>query len=251
MAPVTVTTKHKQDPRVITIDYFSDVLCVWAYGGQVRLEEVRSTFGSSVVIRERFMPLFADTRTRIGEGWQDRGGFPGFGDHVREVCQRWPHASVHADVWSHCRPATSFTAHQFLSAASLCLHLEDTSFGNPNDTPNQRTQQASLARLTHKVRCAFFERGQDIARVEVLLSLLDSTDPSAEAIRARMDDGSAAARLFKDAELATSHGVRGSPTYLFNDGRQLLYGNVGYRIIEANIRELLEHPLRPGEPSWC
>ena len=23
---------------MITIDYFSDVLCIWAYGGQIRLE---------------------------------------------------------------------------------------------------------------------------------------------------------------------------------------------------------------------
>jgi hypothetical protein len=31
---------------------------------------------------------------------------------------------------------------------------------------------------------------------------------------------------------------------------QLLYGNVGYRIIEANVRELLHNPLH-GEASWC
>jgi hypothetical protein len=36
---------------------------------------------------------------------------------------------------------------------------------------------------------------------------------------------------------------------LFNEGRQRLTGNVGYRIIEANIRELLEGA--PGQLSWC
>jgi hypothetical protein len=28
-----------------------------------------------------------------------------------------------------------------------------------------------------------------------------------------------------------------------------LTGNVGYRILEANIRELLDSP--PGQQSWC
>ena len=54
---------------MITIDYFSDVLCVWAYGGQVRLEELQRALGDQVLVRQRFMPLFADTRARIGEGW--------------------------------------------------------------------------------------------------------------------------------------------------------------------------------------
>jgi len=33
-------------------------------------------------------------------------------------------------------------------------------------------------------------------------------------------------------------------------GHQLLYGNVGYRLIEANVRELLHNP-EAGEASWC
>ena len=34
-----------------------------------------------------------------------------------------------------------------------------------------------------------------------------------------------------------------------NEGRQLLAGNVGYRVIEANIRELLDTP--GDQQSWC
>ena len=39
-----------------------------------------------------------------------------------------------------------------------------------------------------------------------------------------------------------------SPTYVFNNGRQRLTGNVGYRIIEANVKELLEQPHK--QQSW-
>jgi hypothetical protein len=45
------------------------------------------------------------------------------------------------------------------------------------------------------------------------------------------------------------HDVKVSPTLIFNDDRQRLTGNVGYRIIEANVRELLRAPER--EASWC
>ncbi|MBE9179781.1 hypothetical protein IQ268_14520 [Oculatella sp. LEGE 06141] len=34
-----------------------------------------------------------------------------------------------------------------------------------------------------------------------------------------------------------------------NEGWQRLNGNVGDRVIEANIRELLHNP--PGKQSWC
>ncbi len=37
---------------------------------------------------------------------------------------------------------------------------------------------------------------------------------------------------------------------MLNQGHQKLYGNLGYRVIEANIRELLREP-GAGEMSWC
>ena len=64
-----------------------------------------------------------------------------------------------------------------------------------------------------------------------------------------MDSGEAYAQLSKDLDLVKEHTVTVSPTLIFNEGRQRLNGNVGYRVIEANIRELLNAP--PGEQSWC
>ena len=43
--------------------------------------------------------------------------------------------------------------------------------------------------------------------------------------------------------------VRASPTLIFNEDRQRLTGNVRYRIIEANVRELLERP--ETQQTWC
>jgi len=35
-----------------------------------------------------------------------------------------------------------------------------------------------------------------------------------------------------------------------NDGRQKIYGNVGYKVMEANVAELLSNP-KSGDASWC
>lgn len=230
---------------MITIDYFSDVLCVWAYGGQVRLEELQQTFGEQVLVRQRFMPLFADTRARIGEGWRDQGGFEGFGAHMQEVCTRWPHTRLNPGAWCECRPVTCTTAHAFLHAAALCMDCGEA------DQDTDRAALAAFDRLVAAVRCAFFEEALDVARLDVLLGLLEPFELAPEAVRGRIDSGEAYAALHRDEQLMKSYGVQGSPTYVFNEGRQMLYGNLGYRIIEANIRELLTATPVAGAPSWC
>lgn len=44
--------------------------------------------------------------------------------------------------------------------------------------------------------------------------------------------------------------IEGSPSLVLNDGRQKLYGNVGFRLIDANIQELFREP-RADDASWC
>ena len=230
---------------VITIDYFSDVLCIWAYAGQVRLDELQREFAGDILVRQRFMPLFADSGTRIGEGWKDKGGFRGFGQHMHKVCSQWEHTRLHADVWSTCRPSSCGSAHLFLKAAGLCLGLERP------DQDGDADARALLDRLVATVRVAFFEQAQDISQLRVLLGLLEGTGlVEGDVVRA-IESGEAYAALHRDEKLCKHYGVLGSPTYVFNDGRQLLYGNLGYRIIASNLRELMSSQHVEGEPSWC
>ena len=79
--------------------------------------------------------------------------------------------------------------------------------------------------------------------------IAESLGLSSAAIQAQIDSGEAYAQLSKDFDLVKEYSVTVSPTLVFNEGRQRLNGNVGYRVIEANIRELLHNP--PGEHSWC
>jgi hypothetical protein len=64
-----------------------------------------------------------------------------------------------------------------------------------------------------------------------------------------MHSGEAMAAMCGDLELRDEYRIAGSPTYVLNEGRQKLYGNVGYKIISANIREILDNPS--NQASWC
>jgi predicted DsbA family dithiol-disulfide isomerase len=83
----------------------------------------------------------------------------------------------------------------------------------------------------------------------VQLELAEELGLPIAAIQEQIDSGEAYAQLSKDLDLVKEHTVSVSPTLIFNEGRQRLNGNVGYRVIEANIRELLHNP--PDEQSWC
>ena len=62
--------------------------------------------------------------------------------------------------------------------------------------------------------------------------------------------GKAHALLERDLPEKQSLQLSGSPTLVLNDGWQKLYGNVGYGVIEANIKEVLKSPTA-GAASWC
>ena len=70
------------------------------------------------------------------------------------------------------------------------------------------------------------------------------------AVESRVHDGSAFAALASDYQDAEKMKIEGSPSFVMNSGRQKLYGNVGYLLIEANIRELMRTPGQ-DEASWC
>ena len=60
--------------KTIVIDHFSDVLCVWAYVAQIRLDELQREFSTQVQINYHFIPIFGVVAKRVGEGWQEKGG---------------------------------------------------------------------------------------------------------------------------------------------------------------------------------
>lgn len=232
--------------KPVLISHYSDVLCVWAYVAQIRLDELRDQFGQNVIIKHHFTPTFGCTEHRIGDGWKDKGGFNGFSDHVLQVCDGFSHVQVNPAVWKTCRPKSSASTHCFIKAVQL---LENEAVISP-DHVTSYGNRSLLEEFVWRVRLAFFVDAQDVSNYEVLSDIAKSLDIPMTAINDRLKNGAAIASLCRDAELKESYKIEGSPTYYLNGGRQKLYGNVGYRILEANVLELMQN--ENGEiASWC
>lgn len=218
--------------RVI-VDYFSDVLCIWAHGARPRIEELSDSFPRQVEIRLRYIPVFGAAHARIRDGEEGSNPFHAFRERIGEVARKWPHVTLHPDTWRTIRPCSSLNAHIYLKAAQLTTSSFDALFS-----------------LDCAVRNAFFTKARDIGRREVLDALFAEQGMDLEAIHRHVDSGEAAAALCSDRQEGEGLGIPGSPTLVLNEGRQRLYGDVGYRLIEANVRELLHNP-ETGEASWC
>jgi len=213
------------------------VLCVWAYGGDVRFQRLREHFKDQIEFRQRFVTLFGAAHQRIENGWKEQGDYAGFNAHLHEVCADWPHIQLHPEVWIKDAPQSSLLPHLFLKAADLYLASTENGAQKLND-------------LTWQLREAFFRYNHNISRMDVLRRITAENELPWEPIQSCLHDGQAHAQLFLDHEAAEQYKVTGSPTLIFNEGRQTIYGNVGYRVIEANIKELLRNPHH-GEASWC
>lgn len=223
--------------RTVPIVYYSDVLCVWAYVAQVRIDAIRAEFGDKVRFEPRFCSVFGDTARKIATAWKDKDGYAGFNRHLAHVGTQFPEVPIHPDLWRTVRPASSTSPHLALKAVQL---LEAA--GN--------SAEGDFDAATVAFRKAFFLQARDIGSRGVQSDILRETGIDAEAVEALVEDGRAFAALSSDYADADAAGIQGSPSFVLNEGRQKLYGNVGYRVMEANIAELLREPV-PDQASWC
>jgi predicted DsbA family dithiol-disulfide isomerase len=226
----------------IEITYFSDLLCVWAYVSQARIDAVGEKFGDSVRIEHRFCSVFGHTARKIDSNWKQKGGYEGFNAHLRQVAERFPHVAVHPEIWRETRPASSASPHLFMKAVELW----------DRDAAASRSQAAPgmCEPMMRALRTAFFRDVRDISRRDVQSEIARALGADISGIEAHIHSGMAFAALAADYQDADKMRIEGSPSFVLNEGRQKLYGNVGFHLIEANILELLRAP-RSDEASWC
>jgi len=220
----------------VRITHFSDALCVWAYVSQIRCDELLSRFPGQVSLDCRFFQVFGDVASKIRAGWSERGGLEGYSAHVRDVAADFPHVDVHPEVWLRNTPESSMPAHLLLCAVRLLEQAGEVDAGSVRST-------------AWTLREAFFRECANVGERAVLLGIVEKAGLRPARVEPLLDDGRAHAALSSDLEMVRDQTVRASPTLIFNEDRQRLTGNVGYRIIESNVRELLESP--EGQISWC
>lgn len=215
----------------LIIDYYSDLLCVWAWIAQKRLDELNQKLSDKIEIHYHFINIFGDTQTKMSNQWASKGGYEGFSNHVIESAKPYFNAPVSNEIWSKVRPTTSANAHLILKAVEL-------NYG--------KAKGVDIALVLRK---AFFVNAVDVSDFKCLYSLLESSGIDLSKIKSSISDGEAMAALMSDYHSAQQLGLKGSPTYIIDNGRQTLYGNVGYRVLLASIEEQLKQPI--NEASWC
>ena len=152
---------------------------------------------------------------------------------------------MNPEAWSAVAPTTSAAAHEMLCAARL---LQEEGVLNTTRLA-EHGGRSLFEEAVWRIRTAFFEQARDISSRAVLLSVADEVGLPVTALEAKLASGEAMSELCRDIELRDQLKIEGSPTYYLNQGRQKLYGNVGYRVVSANLRELLEQPEH--QASWC
>jgi len=229
----------------VKLSYFSDILCVWAYTAQARLDELKKQMGDKLEIDYHFIPIFSCTTTRIGDGWKDKGGYSGFSKHTKSIGKKFPHVNIHEKIWTQNIPSSSANAHLFFKAIQL-LQTKNTISTKLHKEFDGRS---CFEEFVWQVRSNFFENAKNIADQKILFELAEQLDFPISQIEKLIQKGDAMAALFNDIEIKDAHHIEGSPTYLLNEGRQKLYGNVSYNIIAANVQEIIEKP--DNQASWC
>jgi len=220
----------------IKVQHFSDILCIWAYVSEVRVQELKSNFGDQIELDFRTLGVFGNVQGKMQAGWASKGGVAGYAEHVHDIAGQFPHVAIHPRLWVQRTPRSSLPGHLYLCAVRIA---EQAAIAAPGSCEKFATQ----------MRLAFFAEAMDISDASVIRSILTRMSLSVPGVEAFLSSGEAHAKLAEDMQMAKDLDIRSSPTMLFNEGRQRLAGNVGYRIIEANIRELLERPI--AQHSWC
>ncbi len=217
----------------VRITHYSDILCIWAHVGQIRVTELQANFPQEVVFDFRYFSVFGDVHTKMEAQWEERGGLAGYAQHVQKVAAQFEDVSVCSDTWRKNTPTSSLPAHLLLAAARL---VDD----------EQESDSAPL--LADAIREAFFVAAVDVSCMTELLTIADRQGIMVTDLEGKMDNGQAHALMACDQKSANETGIRVSPTMTLNEERQMLCGNVGYRVLEANVRELMQHPA--GQPDW-
>jgi len=217
--------------KQLTIDYYTDVLCVWAWIAQRRIDELNKQLTDKIQINYYYMDVFGDVATKMNTQWKSKGGYVGFADHVQKSVSGFEDAPINSKIWTEVRPATSGNVHLIIKAIQLTC---------------DKNKSIDMAL---KFRKAFFVDALDIGSIEVLMTLVKANGIEGNKIESCLRDGSAMAALMHDYQQSKQINIKGSPSYVIDGGRQILYGNVGYRVLLANIEELLKSPS--GEASWC
>lgn len=103
----------------LIIDYYSDILCVWAWVAQQRIEELNQKLENKIHFKYHYLDVFGDVQTKIETQWKQKGQYNGFAEHVHKSASIRDDVPTNSKIWTEVRPTTSANAHLVLKAIEL------------------------------------------------------------------------------------------------------------------------------------
>ncbi|KAA9130191.1 disulfide bond formation protein DsbA [Marinihelvus fidelis] len=210
----------------LPISHYSDLLCVWAYVTQPRVDQLQDTFGDAIDLGFHYVPVYGAALDKVDEHWGRKGGLAGYNRFVTGLVDELTDLPVHEGVWVENTPASSAPGHQWLCAARLA-------------EADDALPAGATAKLAWALRKAFFAEARNIADHGVITEVTETAGVAVAPLLERMRDGRAQAAFSADLAETRAMNIRISPTMTLNEDRQRLTGNVSYDVLEANIRAML------------
>ena len=217
----------------IEFDYWSDPLCVWAFVAQEKLDRVLVELGQHLVVHYRIVPVFGSVPWRFTEGPWAREGVDGRVAITRRIAEQAGRLDVSGQCWRRACPASSWAPGMAIKAVFALEARGEVADG-------------SGARYQRVLRDRFFVNDENVALREIQLRVAEVEALPRAGIERQLDDGTALASVWEDHNERERLKIQGSPTYVFDGGRAMLYGNFEYEMLQSTISTLLRgvHPGR-------
>lgn len=211
-------------PTRLQFSYWSDPLCIWALVAQAKLDRLLDELGGELRVDYRIVPVFGSVPSRFTTGSWAKEGVPGRVAATHQIAEQAGRTDVSGECWRRAMPASSWAPAMAIKAVFAT---------------DEGREQAAGPSYQRALRERFFVGESNISLRSVQLEVAEELGLARLPIEEHLDDGSALAAVCEDhAEKERLH-LQGSPTYVFDSGRAMLYGNFGYGILRSTIEELL------------
>lgn len=78
--------------KTLIIDYHTDILYVWAWIAQRRIDELNKKLGNRIELQCYYVDIFGDVPTKINTQWKSKDGYVGFAEHIQKSASVFEYA---------------------------------------------------------------------------------------------------------------------------------------------------------------
>ena len=219
----------------IEFGYWSDPLCIWALVAQEKLDRLLADLGQHLVVDYRVVPVFGSVPWRFSKGPWAKDGIEGRVAATRRIAEQGGRTDITGECWRTAAPASSWATAMAIKAV---FAME----------ARHQAPSESGARYQRALRNEFFVAGANVARRDVQLRVAEAQGLARTPIEEQLDDGTALAAVWEDHMEKERLKIQGSPTYVFDGGRAMLYGNFEYGMLRSTVDQLVRG-IHPGSSA--